>query len=133
MTELKEMVKKYIFYQEQKLKNYSILIGGRNFYDQPIDEELRKYGEVRNIMIGRGEEHETGSLLDYACYRKDYKLIACDLSKQKVLDSDPKSIQQIEFVFKLDNAANNEAQILTVLEKKKETILEFSKATVKVY
>ena len=85
-------------------------------------------------MTGRGEDYETGSLLDYDYYKKDYELIACDLSKQKMLDSDAKSIQQIEFIFKLDNAAaNNTAQILTVLEKEKETVLEFSKGTVKVY
>ena len=65
-----------------------------------------------------------------------YKLICCDLSKQKVLDSNPKANQQIEFAYKLDNtraAPGTKAQILTVLEKEKETNLDFSKGTVKVY
>ena len=58
---------------------------------------------------------------------KNYKLICCDLSKQKVLDSNPKANQG-------DNdAAEVNAQILTFLEKEKETNLEFSKGTVKVY
>ena len=98
------------------IKDYNALIDGRNFYDQSINDELRKYDEVRNIMIGRGEDYETGSWLGYAYYKKD-KLIACDLSKQKILDSDPKSIQQIELIFKLDNTNDNTAQILTALEK----------------
>ena len=93
------------FLPRTEIKNYNVLIGRRNFYDQPIDDELRKYNEVRNIMTGKGGDYETGSLLDYYYYKKDYKLIAYDLSKQKILDSDPKSIQQIEFIFKLDNTA----------------------------
>ena len=99
-----------------------MLIDGRTFYDQNVNDELRKYDEVRNIMNGRGEEYETGSLLDYSYYKKDYKLIACNLSEQKVLDSYPRAAQQIEFLFKLDNTNNNTAQILAVLEKEKNKI-----------
>ena len=36
-------------------------------------------------MIGKGEGYETGSLLDYAYYKEDYKLIACDLSQKKFI------------------------------------------------
>ena len=57
-----------------------------------------------------------------------YHLIACDLSKQKELDADPRAIQQIEFYCMLDT----NSQILTVLEKSKETVLEFYKGTAKV-
>ena len=73
-------------------------------------------------MTGRGEDFTTGSLLDYDYWKNNYKLICCDLSKQKVLDSNPKANQQIEFVYKLDNtrtAPGTKAQILTVLEKEK--------------
>ena len=67
--------------------------------------------------------------------KKNYKLVCCDLSKQKVLDSNPRVNQQAEFVYKLGDNDNNEvnAQIVTVLEKEKETNLEFSKGTVKIY
>ena len=47
------------FLPRVEIKNYNVLIGGRSFYDQPIDDELRKYDEVRNTMIGRGEDYET--------------------------------------------------------------------------
>ena len=111
------------------------MIDGRNFYDQNISDEFKNYEELRKIMIGRGEDYTTGSLLDYDYWGKNYKLICCDLSKQKVLDSNPKVKQQIEFIYKLDNTRNfeNRAQILTALEKEKETNLEFSKGKVKVY
>ena len=86
-------------------------------------------------MTGRGEDYTSGSLLDHDYWKNDYKLICCDLSKQKVLESNPKSNQQIEFVYKLDNNINpaNMVQILTVLEKEKETNLEFSKGMIKLY
>ena len=86
-------------------------------------------------MTERGEDYTTGSLLNYDYWKNYYKLICCDLSKQNVLDSNPKANQQTEFVYKIrDNDENQvQAQILTVLEKEKETNLDFSKRTVKVY
>ena len=72
-------------------------------------------------MIGKGEDYTTGSLLDYNYFYKYYKLIAVDLSKQKELDSDPRVIQQIEFKYML----GTNSIIYWVLEKSKETILEF--------
>ena len=58
----------------------------------------------------------------------DYQLIAVDLSKQKELDADPTAIKQIEF----DEMLKNNSQVCTVLDKSKETILEFYKETAKV-
>ena len=59
---------------------------------------------------------------------KNYQLIAIDLSKQKELDADSRSIQQIEFYGMLDA----KTQVLTEFEKSKETILEFYKGTAKI-
>ena len=50
-------------------------------------------------MTGRGEDYTTGSLLDYDYWNNNYKLTCCDLTKQNVLDSNPKANQQIEFVY----------------------------------
>ena len=44
-------------------------------------------------MIGKGEDYTTGSLLDYNYFKKHYKLVAVDFSKQKELDADPRAIQ----------------------------------------
>ena len=113
------------------IKDYNVLIDGRNFYDQNISDGFKKYEELRKVMTGKGEDYTTGSLVDYDYWKNNYKLICCDLSKQKVLDSNPKANQQIEFIYRLDGSRNdnqggNRAQILTVLEKEKETNLEFS-------
>ena len=111
------------------LKKYNVIIDGRNFYDNPIESDIEKYRELNKVMIGKGEDYTTGSLLDYDYFKKNYKLVAVDLSKQKELDADPRAIQQIEFKYMLETNST----IYWVLEKSKETILEFYKGTVKVY
>ena len=108
--------------------NYNVLIDGRNFYDQPINDQIKKYDEIRKIATGKGDHVTTGSLLDYQYFKDHYQLIAVDLSKQKELDADPRAIQQIEFYGML----NTNSQVCIVLEKSKETILEFYKVTAKV-
>ena len=111
------------------LKKYNVIIDGRNFYDNPIESDIEKYRELKKVMIGKGEDYTTGSLLDYNYFKEHYKLVAVDLSKQKELDVDPRTIQQIEFKYMLETNST----IYWVLEKSKETILEFYKGTVKVY
>ena len=111
------------------LEKYNVIIDGRNFYDNPIESDIEKYRELKKVMIGKGEDYTTGSLLDFNYFDKHYKLVATDLSKQKELDADPRAIQQIEFKYML----RTNSTIYWVLEKSKETILEFYQGTVKVY
>ena len=47
-------------------------------------------------------------------------MIAIDLSKQQVLDADPRSIQQISFTANLDRAGNT--TMFFIIEEAKETI-----------
>ena len=105
------------FLPRVNITNYNVLIDGSNFYDQP-----------RKIATGKGDDYTTGCLLDYQSFKDYYQLIAVDLSKQKELDADPRAIQQIEFYGMLDT----NSQVCTVLEKSKETLLEFYKRTTKV-
>ena len=110
------------------ITNYNVLIDGRNFYDQPINFQIRKYDEIIKIATGKGDDYTTGCLLDYQYFKDNYQLNAVDLSKQKELDADPRAIQQIEFYGML----KTNAQVCTVLEKSKETILEFYKGAAKI-
>ena len=124
--------KKY-FLPRVKIDNYNIEIDVRNFYDQPINDSIKRYDEVRKISTGQGDDYTTNCLLDYSYFEKDYRLIAADLSKQKALDADSRAIQQIIFTGTIKAAvANARVVIFCVLEKSKETILEFSKGTTKV-
>ena len=111
------------------LNKYNVIIDGRNFYDNPIESDIEKYRELKKVMIGKGEDYTTGSLLNFNYFKKHYKLVAVDLSKQKELDADPRAIQQIEFKYLL----GTNSTIYWVLEESNKTILEFYKGTVKVY
>ena len=73
------------------------MIDGKNFYDQPINDLMKQYDEVRKVSTGQGYDYTTDCLLNYAYFKDNYKLIAVDLSKQKALDADPTAIQQVVF------------------------------------
>ena len=118
------------------IKNYKVIINGKNFYDQPIDSNTKQYEEIRKLKTGQDEDYTTGCLLDYDYIKNHYRLIAIDLSRKKELDADAKAIQLIEFVEQLkkldDNynatdAGNDQSMfLLTILENIKETRLKFS-------
>ena len=85
------------FLPRVNITNYNVLIVWTNFYDQPINDQIKKYDEIRKISTGKRDDYTTGCLLDYQCFKDHYQLIAVDLSKQKESDADPRAIQQIEF------------------------------------
>ena len=124
---IRNSYRKY-FVPRVDITSYNVLIDGRNFYDQPINDSIRKYDEIRKIATGKGDNYATGYLLGYDYFKKNYQLIAVDLSKQRELDADPRAIQQIEFIGMLKTRSN----VFAILEKSKETILEFYKGTAKV-
>ena len=123
---------KRYFLPRGKIKYYNVLIDGRNFYDQPINDLIKQYDEVRKVSIGYGDDYTTGCLLDYAYFKDNYRLIAVDLSKQKALDADPRAIQQIVFQGVVGGDDNTKIRLYTILEQSKETVLEFYKGTTKV-
>ena len=93
------------------VKDYNIIIDKLAFFDLPIKTEEEAY--EKNIEISRNNEYATCNLLDYDSFKKHYKLIAIDLSKQHVLQENKDLIQQVNFIG----------------EKKREnTILEFSQS-----
>ena len=125
-----------IFLPRGEIKNYNVLIDGRNFYDQPINDITKQYDEIRKVSTGYGDDYTTGCLLDYAYFKDNYRLIAVDLSKQKALDADLGAIQQIllqRFVGRfVGRDASTKIRLYTILEQSKEAMLEFSEGTAKV-
>ena len=97
------------------------------FYDQPINDSIKQYDELRKVSTGRGDDPTTGCLLDFAYFDKNYRLIAAHLSKQKALGTDSRAIQQIIFTGK----ANANILIYYILKKSNETMLQFSKGATK--
>ena len=120
------------FLPRGKIENYNVLIDGRNFYDQPINDIIKQYDEIRKVSTGYGDDYATGCLLDYAYFKDNYRLIAVDLSKQKALDADPRAIQQTVFQGVVGGNAGTKIWLYTILEKSKETIPEFAKGKQKI-
>ena len=97
MVKFLQILSKNIFFPRVKIDNYNNEIDGRNFYDQPINDSIKQYDEIRKISTGKGDDYTTGCLLDFSYFEKNYRLIAVDLSKQKSLDADSRAIEQIIF------------------------------------
>ena len=102
----------------------------KNLFDQSIKNDKITYENIRKIATDQGDDYTTGCLLNYAYFKNYYKMIAIDLSKQQALDADPRAIQQINFTANLDRAGNT--RIYFILEVAKETVLDFSKGTLKI-
>ena len=106
------------------------MIAGRNFFDKPIHNMAKTYGNIRKIAMGEGDDYTTGCLLDYTYFKENYQLIAIDLRKQQELDADPKAIQQINFTANLDRVGNT--TMFFIIKEAKETVLDFSQGAAKV-
>ena len=102
------------------VKDYNVIIDKLPFFDLPTKTEEEAYEKI--IDISRNNKYTTGNLLDYDYFKKYYKLIAIDLSKQQALQENGDLIQQINFIGRLENAAN----AFIIIEKKENAILEFS-------
>ena len=48
------------FLPRLKIKNYNIEIDGGDFYDQPINDLVKQYDEIRKISTGQGDDYKTG-------------------------------------------------------------------------
>ena len=103
---------KTYFLPRARNENCNVLIDGINFYDQPINDLIRK------TWTRRRDDFTIGCLFKYACFKDNSRLIAADLRKQKALDAHPRAIQQIVF-------QGQNLRLYTILEKSKETVLEF--------
>ena len=89
-----------------EIKDYNVMIDGKNFFDQPVKNDKVTYENIRKIATGQGDDYTTGCLLDYIYFKNYYKMIAVDLSKQQALDADAKAIQHVNFTANLDRAGN---------------------------
>ena len=80
---VKKVASNSIYLPTVEIKDYNVMIDGRNFFDQPIENNLKTYYNIRKIATGQGDDYTTGCLLDYTYFKKYSKLIAIDLSKQQ--------------------------------------------------
>ena len=98
-----------------EMKDYNVVIDGKNFFDQPIKNDLKTYDNIRKIATGQGDNYTTGCLIDYPYFNKYYK--------QQKLDTDPKAIQQINFAGNLTRGGG--ARMYFINKEAKEIVLDF--------
>ena len=101
-----------------KINNFNVFIDGKSFFDLPVKNVEETYEKI--IEMSNNNDSATGNLLDFAYFKKHYKLIAIDLSKQTKL----KEPQQISFIGKLLN--RHGAIMSFIIEKSEESTLNFS-------
>ena len=66
-----------------KVDDFNVLIDGKSFFDLSVKNDEEAYEKI--IDMSNNSDYTTGNLLDYAYYKKHYRLIAIDLSKQTKL------------------------------------------------
>ena len=55
MTIKKSKIGEGYYLQEGITEDCNVLINGKNFYDQPIDSDIKRYKEIRRLKISRGD------------------------------------------------------------------------------
>ena len=78
------------------------MIDGKNHFFANGKNDTRTYNKICKMATGEGDDYITVCFIDCVCFKKYFKLIAIDLSKQKALDANPKAIQQIGLTENLD-------------------------------
>ena len=53
-----------------EIKDYNVMINGRNFFNQTIKNDLTIYDNIQKIATGQGDDYATGYLLDYPYFKK---------------------------------------------------------------
>ena len=107
-----------------RITDFNVLIDGKRFFDLPVKIEEEIYETI--IEISNNNDCKIGNLLDFGYFKKNYRLIAIDSSKQTKL-KDP---QQIIFIGKLLNTHG--ATMFLITEKSEETTFNFSQDSVKI-
>ena len=57
-----------------EIKYYTRMIGGQNFFDNPVKSDMRRYDNILKIATGQGDDYTIGCLVDYPYFKEHYKL-----------------------------------------------------------
>ena len=107
-----------------KVNDFNVLIDGKSFFDLSVKNDKEYHEKI--IDMSNNNDYTTGNLLGYAYYKKHYRLISIDLSKQTKL-KDP---LQINFIGKL--LRNTGTTLFFIIEKSEETTFNVSQNSVTI-
>jgi hypothetical protein len=104
------------------LTNANVIIDGEQFYSQNINDDELAYELVKECFNNGGIDNDKGTCLTYLEWKTCYKIYAFDLSRQKVLESDPRKAQSLRFRCNLP-AGNY--KMIYIVSCNKQTVLDF--------
>ena len=58
-----------------EIKDYNVMIKGKDFLDEPISSNIKTYENIRNDSTGQGDDYTTGCLLEYSYCKGHCKMI----------------------------------------------------------
>ena len=61
---------KRYYIQNVETKDYNVMTDRKKFLDQPINNMIKTYENIRKITIGQEDDYTTGCLLDYSYFKK---------------------------------------------------------------
>ena len=62
--------KKRYYIPNVEIKDYNVMIDGKNVFDQPVKNYKVTYENIRKITIGQGDDYTTSCLLLYNLFQK---------------------------------------------------------------
>ena len=58
------------------------MINGKKIFDQTINNNLKTFDNIWQILVGKGDDYISGCLLDYPYFEKYYRLFEIDISNK---------------------------------------------------
>ena len=53
-----------------EIKDYNLMIDGKNFFDQPVQNDKVTYENIRKVTTGQGDDYTTGCLFEIYLFQK---------------------------------------------------------------
>ena len=53
-----------------EIKDCNVMIGGKNFFDQPVQNDKVTYENIRKVTTGQGDDYTTGCLFEIHLFQK---------------------------------------------------------------
>ena len=65
----------YYYLPRVEIKDYNVMINGKDFLDEPISSNIKTYENIRSNSTGQGDDYTTGCLLEYSYCKGHCKMI----------------------------------------------------------
>ena len=103
------------------ISNINVVIDSEDYYPQDVRTDYEAYQLLTEVMNAQGRDVTTGSLISYSEFKILYRIYGFDLSRQRVLESDPRKSQSIRL--RGDLPPGN-SKLVVILSQNKTTFID---------